>query len=60
MTGYERGVQTVHIPAGGGAVVDVEFDAKGLYPIVNHEFALSELGQVAVVRVGNAAGHILH
>jgi nitrite reductase (NO-forming) len=60
MTRYEQGVQTVHVPAGGGAVIDVEFDQKGLYPIVNHEFALSELGQVAVVRVGNAPGDILH
>jgi nitrite reductase (NO-forming) len=60
MTRYEQGVQTVHVPAGGGAVADVEFDTQGLYPVVNHEFALSELGQVAVVRVGDAKGTILH
>ena len=44
------------MPAGGGAVFDVHFDEDGLYPFVSHSFASVDLGQVGLVKVGNAKG----
>ena len=35
----QKGVQTVVVPAGGGAVFDVKVDDEGLYPFVSHAFA---------------------
>jgi nitrite reductase (NO-forming) len=46
MTQFQRGVQTVAVPAGGGAVFDVKIDEPGLYPFVSHAFAHVDLGQV--------------
>ena len=49
----QRGVQTVVVPAGGGAVFDVKVDDVGLYPFVSHAFADVDLGQVGLLKVGN-------
>lgn len=56
----QRGVQTVVVPAGGGAVFDVKIDDEGFYPVVSHAFADVDLGQVGLLKVGNpkaAASH---
>jgi nitrite reductase (NO-forming) len=50
---FQRGVQTVAVPAGGGAVFDVKIDDPGLYPFVSHSFALVDLGMVGLLKVGN-------
>jgi nitrite reductase (NO-forming) len=60
MTRYEQGVQTVGIPAGGGAVFDVKIDEPGLYPFVSHAFAHVDLGQVGLLKVGNPKGTMGH
>jgi nitrite reductase (NO-forming) len=60
MTRYERGVQTVSVPAGGGAVFDVKIDEPGLYPFVSHAFAHVDLGQVGLLKVGNPKGGSSH
>jgi len=52
----QQGVQTVLVPAGGGAVFDVKIDEPGLYPIVSHAFAHVDLGQVGLLKVGNPKG----
>jgi nitrite reductase (NO-forming) len=52
----QQGVQTVVVPAGGGAVFDVRIDEKGLYPFVSHAFADVDLGQVGLLKVGNPKG----
>jgi len=49
----QQGVQTVVVPAGGGAVFDVKIDDEGLYPFVSHAFADVDLGQVGLLKVGN-------
>ena len=49
MTQYLRGVQTVNVPAGGGAVFDVKIDEPGLYPFLSHSFASVDLGQVGEI-----------
>ncbi len=49
----QKGVQTVVVPAGGGAVFDVKIDEEGMYPIVSHAFADVDLGQVGLLKVGN-------
>ena len=49
----QKGVQTVVVPAGGGAVFDVKIDDEGLYPFVSHAFADVDLGQVGLLKVGN-------
>ena len=49
----QQGVQTVIVPAGGGAVFDVKIDDDGLYPFVSHAFADVDLGQVGLLKVGN-------
>jgi nitrite reductase (NO-forming) len=60
MTRYQTGVQTVGVPAGGGAVFDVKIDEPGLYPFVSHAFAHVDLGQVGVLKVGNPKGKSGH
>ncbi len=56
MTQYQQGVQTVSVPAGGGAVFDVKIDDPGLYPVVSHSFASVDLGQVGLLKVGTPKG----
>jgi nitrite reductase (NO-forming) len=60
MTQFQRGVQTVGVPAGGGAVFDVKVDDPGLYPFVSHAFAHVDLGQVGLLKVGNPKGTMSH
>ncbi|HET8651772.1 MAG TPA: multicopper oxidase domain-containing protein [Gaiellaceae bacterium] len=60
MTRFERGVQTVAVPAGGGAVFDVKIDEPGLYPFVSHAFAHVDLGQVGLLKVGEPKGTMSH
>ena len=54
------GVQTVLVPAGGGAVFDVKIDDEGLYPFVSHAFAHVDLGQVGLLKVGSPKGTMSH
>ena len=56
----QNGVQTVLVPAGGGAVFDVKVDEEGLYPFVSHAFADVDLGQVGLLKVGNPKGTMTH
>jgi nitrite reductase (NO-forming) len=60
MTQFQQGVQTVGVPAGGGAVFDVKIDEPGLYPFVSHAFAHVDLGQVGLLKVGNPKGKGSH
>ena len=60
MTSYQRNVETVAVPAGGGGVFDVKIDGPGLYPFVSHAFAHVDLGQVGVLKVGNVPGTMSH
>ena len=60
MTRFQRGVQTVGVPAGGGAVFDVKIDEPGLYPFVSHAFAHVDLGQVGLLKVGEVEGSMSH
>ena len=53
-------VQTVGVPAGGGAVFDVKIDEPGLYPFVSHAFAAVDQGQVGLLNVGNVKGTMSH
>ena len=56
----QQGVQTVLVPAGGGAVFDVKIDDPGMYPFVSHAFAHVDLGQVGLLKVGEpkaSSGH---
>jgi len=56
----QRGVQTVVVPSGGGAVFDVKVADVGTYPIVSHAFAHVDLGQVGILKVGNPKGTHSH
>jgi nitrite reductase (NO-forming) len=56
----QEGVQTVGVPAGGGAVFDVEIDEEGTYPFVSHAFAHVDLGQVGILKVGEPKGSHTH
>ena len=56
----QQGVQTVVVPAGGGAVFDVRIAGEGLYPFVSHAFADVDLGQVGLLKVGNPKGTMSH
>ena len=60
MTQFQRGVQTVSVPAGGGGVFDVKIPDPGLYPVVSHSFASVDLGQVALLKVGDPDGTSSH
>jgi nitrite reductase (NO-forming) len=56
----QKGVQTVVVPAGGGAAFDVKIPGVGLYPFVSHAFADVDLGQVGLLKVGNPKGTMSH
>jgi nitrite reductase (NO-forming) len=60
MSRFQRGVQTVGVPAGGGAAFDVKIDEPGLYPFVSHAFAHVDLGQVGLLKVGHPKGTMSH
>jgi nitrite reductase (NO-forming) len=60
MTQYQTGVQTVGVPAGGGAVFDVKIDEEGMYPFLSHSFASVDMGQVGLLKVGNPKGTASH
>ena len=60
MTSPQRGVQTVPVPAGGGAVFDMKIDEPGMYPFVSHAFAHVDLGQVGLLKVGTPKGKGTH
>jgi nitrite reductase (NO-forming) len=60
MTRFQQGVQTVGVPAGGGAVFDVKIDKPGLYPFVSHAFAHVDLGQVGLLKIGDVKGTMSH
>jgi nitrite reductase (NO-forming) len=56
----QTGVQTVLVPAGGGAVFDVKIDDPGMYPFVSHAFAHVDLGQVGLLKVGDPKASSTH
>ena len=60
MTQFQRNVQTVLVPAGGGGVFDVKIDQPGLYPFVSHSFAAVDQGQVGLLNVGDVKGTMSH
>jgi len=45
------GLQTLMLPASGGAVVEVTVTEEGYYPIVTHQFNHASKGAVAILRV---------
>ena len=45
------GLQTFSIGPGDGAVCDVIFPNPGMYPVVSHSFAYTELGVVGLIEV---------
>lgn len=45
------GLQTYTIPPGGGAICELTILDPGLYPIVSHAFAYTELGVVGLLEV---------
>jgi nitrite reductase (NO-forming) len=56
----QTAVQTVLVPAGGGAVFDVQIADEGFYPFVSHAFADVDLGQVGLLQVGHPTGSASH
>ena len=50
------GMQTVMLPASGGAIVEFTVTEEGDYPIVTHQFDHATKGAVAILRV-TADGH---
>jgi nitrite reductase (NO-forming) len=60
MTQFQRRVQTVGVPAGGGAAFDIRIDEPGLYPFVSHSFASVDQGQVGLLNVGHVEGSMSH
>ncbi|MNP14443.1 Copper-containing nitrite reductase precursor [compost metagenome] len=45
------GLQTVMLPASGGAVVEIVVNEEGDYPIVTHQFNDATKGAIAILRV---------
>jgi nitrite reductase (NO-forming) len=56
----EHGVQTVTVPAGGGAIFNVNIAKPGLYPFVTHSFASVDMGAVGLLKVGDVDGTMSH
>jgi nitrite reductase (NO-forming) len=57
---FQQSVQTVSVPAGGGAVFEITIDEPGLYPFLSHSFASVDLGQVGLLKVGEPKGTASH
>lgn len=60
MSQSQQGVQTVTVPAGGGAAFDVRIGEPGIYPVVSHSYASVDLGQVGLLKVGSPEGSATH
>ncbi len=54
LTNPLRGVQTVNVPVGGGAIFEIRLHEPGDYPFVTHAFADATKGAVGIFRAGNA------
>jgi nitrite reductase (NO-forming) len=54
LTNPLRGVQTVNVPVGGGAIFEIRLHEAGDYPFVTHAFADATKGAVGIFRAGNA------
>jgi nitrite reductase (NO-forming) len=54
LTNPLRGVQTVNVPVGGGAIFEIRLREPGDYPFVTHAFADATKGAVGVFRAGTA------
>ena len=54
LTNPLRGVQTVNVPVGGGAIFEIRLREAGDYPFVTHAFADATKGAVGVFRAGTA------
>src|SRR5690606_18936007 len=48
---HYKGLQTVMLPASGGAVVEFTVTKEGSYPIVTHQFNHAQKGAVAILKV---------
>ena len=46
------GVSTYHVPAGGGAVLELTVDEPGGYPFVTHSFRWADIGALGILRAG--------
>lgn len=46
-----KGMQTIMLPASGGAVVEFEVVEEGSYPIVTHQFNHAQKGASAILKV---------
>jgi len=46
-----RGVQTWSVPAGGGAVYELQCDVPGEFPFVNHGFGHGQKGAIGILHV---------
>jgi nitrite reductase (NO-forming) len=51
-----RGVQTLNVPVGGGAIFEVRLREPGDYPFVTHAFADATKGAVGVLRAAEPGG----
>lgn len=51
-----EGLQTVLLPASGGAVVELIVPEAGVYPFVDHEFADAALGAYGILRTPGSEG----
>lgn len=45
-----KGMQTIMLPASGGAVVEFEVVEEGSYPIVTHQFNHAQKGASAILK----------
>jgi nitrite reductase (NO-forming) len=50
---HMKGLQTVMLPASGGAVVEFTVTKEGSYPIVTHQFNHATKGAVGILKVTN-------
>ncbi len=60
MSHFESGVQTVGVPAGGGAIFETRIMKRGIYPFVSHSFAAVDMGEVGLLNVGGVKGTMSH
>ena len=48
---HMTGMQTIMLPASGGAVVEFVVTEEGNYPILTHQFNHADKGAVAILKV---------
>ena len=56
----QRPFQPFRLVLTDGSVFDIRIPDRGIYPVVSHSFASVDMGELALLNVGNVKGKMGH